>query len=102
MLEGPAEWAVFMDPDVFGEPVTYVTPGQPPVATHGIFTAAHAEVSRGAGSVGTTVPVLTIGATSLPFTPQAGDQVTVKAQAYRVADPQPDGSGLIRLILERN
>lgn len=102
MIEGPAEWAVFMDPQAFGEPVTYVTPGQPPAATYGIFTAAHAEVARGAGSVATSVPVLTIGAASLPFTPQAGDQVTARAQVWRVADPQPDGSGLIRLILERN
>ena len=102
MLEGPGEWAVFMDPDTFGQPVIYTGAGRPPVSIHGIFTAAHAEVARGAGSVATTVPVLTLGEATLQFTPRAGDTVTVSGQPYRVADPQPDGSGLIRLILERN
>lgn len=111
MIEGADEWAVFTDPDVFGEPVTYTGQGQNPATITAIFTAAHAVVSGGIGpGVATTEPVLTVGADQLAFSPAKCDQVALTRShpgfpagtTFRVADPQPDGSGLIRLILERN
>ena len=111
MIEGPDEWAVFTDPDVFGEPVTYAGQGQTPVTVNALFTAGHAVVAQGPGpGVATTEPVLSLGTDQLSFTPAQGDQVTLTRShpgfpagtVLNVADPQPDGSGLIRLILERN
>lgn len=111
MIEGAAEWAVFTDPEVFGEPVAYAGTGQAPVSIPAIFTAANATAADGiGGGVATTEPVLTFGADQLPFAPAQGDLVTLTrahpgfpaGSVFRVAHPQPDGSGLIRLILERN
>jgi hypothetical protein len=111
MIEGAAEWAVFTDPDVFGEPVTYTGQAQAPAQITGIFTAARAVVVAGPGpGVATTEPVLSIAASALTFTPAQGDQVTLARShpgfpagtTLIVADPQPDGSGLIRIILRRN
>lgn len=103
MIEGAAEWAVFTDDAVFGEPVVYTPAGQPDQPINGIFSAAHQETSRGGfPGVSTVAPVLTVGATQLPAPPQAGDVLLARGTSYRVADVQPDGSGLYRLILERN
>ncbi|MBT8169876.1 head-tail joining protein [Falsiruegeria litorea] len=109
MIEGPEDWAVFMDPNDFGLPVTYQGAGQAPVNITGIFTAAHYEAARGLGSVSTVTPVLTIAANALPFALTAGDQLTINqavaeytaGTVFKVADSQPDGSGMVRLILER-
>ncbi|MEL7166692.1 MAG: hypothetical protein AAGL96_14570 [Pseudomonadota bacterium] len=111
MIEGPDEWAVFTDPDVFGEVVTYQPQGQASVAVTAIFTAAQAVVAQGPGpGVASTEPILTLGEATLPSPPAAGDLVTLTVShpgfpagtTFKVAEPQPDGSGMTRLILERN
>ena len=111
MIETAADWAVFTDPEAFGEAVSYAGHGQAPVTITALFTAAGIVSAQGTGpGVSTTEPVLTFGAMQLPFGPSQGDLVTL-TQAHpgfaagttlRVADTQPDGSGMIRLILERN
>jgi len=110
MIEGPEDWAVFTDPDVFGEPVTYSSQGQSPITINAIFSAAYAFVGgRGQAGVATTTPVLTFGGDQVAFVPAQNDLVTLTRShpgfpagtTLRVADPQPDGSGLFRLILER-
>ncbi|WP_282129266.1 head-tail joining protein [Roseobacter litoralis] len=106
-IEGPDEWAVFLNTDDFGESVTYRANSRPPVSITGIFTAAYALATQG---VATTAPVLVIAETALTTPPQAGDLVTLHKNhadicagtVLRVADPQSDGSGMARLILERN
>lgn len=102
MIESPDDWATFMDPSGFGEPVTYSGHGVDPLVIMGIFTAAHLMASPGMAPVSTTAPVLVIGAAQLPFAPAQGDEITRGAEVWRVADTQPDGTGLIRLILERD
>lgn len=107
MIESPDDWAIFTNPDDFGEPVTYQRQGQPEFVANGIFTAAYALIAQGIAS---TAPVLAIGEATLTLTPEEGDLITLTRNhadypagtTLRVADPQPDGSGLIRLILERN
>lgn len=97
MIEGPDDWAVFMDPEVFGETVFYEPEGGEAQSLPAIFTAAHATVADTA----TVSPVLSLAGPLLGFIPAAGDAVTVRGITYRVAEPQPDGTGLIRCILER-
>ncbi|RWR09710.1 head-tail joining protein [Paenirhodobacter populi] len=96
MIEGPEDWATFMDPAVFGEVVSYTPAGLGARDLPAIFTAASAEVA----GTSTVSPVLAIGGV-LGFTPAPDDVVTVRGVEYRVADDQPDGTGLVRLILER-
>lgn len=96
MIEGPEDWAVFMDPAAFGEVASYTPADLGARDLPAIFTAAHAEVA----GTSTVSPVLVIGGV-LGFAPAPGDAVTVRGVEYHVADAQPDGTGLVRLILER-
>ena len=96
MIEGPDEWAVFMDPSVFGEPVTYTPSGGIAQSLAAVFTAAHATTL----DTSTVAPVLALFPPA-GLLPAAGDGVALRGISYRVADVQPDGTGLTRLILER-
>ncbi|MBO9467060.1 hypothetical protein J7443_17585 [Tropicibacter sp. R15_0] len=109
-IEGADDWAVFTDPDVFGENVIFTGQGADPLTISAIFTTPGAVVASGfQAGVATTEPMLTLGVAQLPFTPAQHDQVQLTVghpgfpagTALRVADVQPDGSGMIRLILER-
>lgn len=105
VFDDAADWRLFFDTGGAGEMVIYHPADGPDVALAGIFTAAHAVVARGGfdGGVSTVTPVLTLPPVHhLPVADLvAGDEVTCRAVLYRVADVQPDGSGMIRLILER-
>lgn len=104
IFDDPGDWQVFFDTAAAAEPVTYHPAAAPDVALAGIFTAAHAIVARGGGDAGvsTVTPILTLPpAHRMPVAPAAGDELTCRATLYRVADVQPDGSGMIRLVLER-
>ncbi|QDF14257.1 head-to-tail joining protein [Dinoroseobacter phage vB_DshS-R4C] len=101
MIESLADWSIFTDPDVFGEPVTWTTPPLPdPVPA--IFTDASEDRPATLGpGVLTIAPTLTLGAAQLPFSPARNHRCTVRGITYRVAEVQPDGSGGLRLLLER-
>ncbi|WP_227271240.1 head-tail joining protein [Roseobacter weihaiensis] len=93
--------SVFFDPAVFGTPATFfpVEGGSYPIS--GIYTDAYALAGSGPG-VSTSAPVFTIDAHTQPRPPQQNDRVSISGKGdFVVNDPQPDGSGLIRLILER-
>lgn len=65
------------------------------VALTGIFDAAYAD----ALGIGGSAPVLTIDTDAT--TPAYGAAVTVAGVSYTVAEIQPDGTGMTRLLLER-
>ncbi|WP_116134338.1 hypothetical protein [Tropicimonas sp. IMCC34043] len=97
---GTGDVGVFFDPADFGEIATAILEGlADPVEFVGIYSESHAL----ALGVGTTAPVFTIDANPLAGrTPRPGEALTlVDHGAFTVAEAQPDGSGLIRLILER-
>lgn len=105
-IEGAAEMAVFFDPDVFGEMVGYVLAGAGAgrgFDVEAIFTAPHRTVAEGAfGGVSTIAPEMVTAAANLPAGAGQGDEVSrANGNLYRVADLQPDGAGLVRVILER-
>lgn len=98
-----ADFGVFFDPRDFGTSARY-TPGltgQPHDLT-GIFTDRHEVVLSGGGSgIATTGPVLVVAETDLPPGPLGQDDILeIGVTRYRVAEMQPDGTGLTRLVLE--
>lgn len=102
-IEGPDEFAVFFDAEVFGETASYARAVGPAVPIAGIFTAAHSAAAPMGDwpGVSTTAPVFTCAAAGLPAGAAAGDTITRGAAVWTVRDIQPDGTGLARLILER-
>jgi hypothetical protein len=102
-IETPADLEQLLDPDVFGTAVRYMRTGAADREITGIFTAAHAVLARGdAIGVSSLAPVLTVAEAHFGADPPAsGDRLEADGAFYVVSDPQPDGSGLIRLVLER-
>jgi hypothetical protein len=103
LLEDEATRRAFMDPTVFGTAVQYVRAGGAATALTGIFSAPHARRAQGGGpGVSTLSPTLSVFAADLPAGARQGDAVVIDAVGYVVRDLEPDGSGLVRLTLERN
>lgn len=103
-VEGPDEWAILMD-DALADAMTYTPdpdlPGATPVSVTGFFTAANAAIASGEfPPVSTVAPLATLALIDLPQPPAPGDILEHDGTAYRVADTQPDGTGLVRLVLE--
>lgn len=72
----------------------------------GIFDNAHIMVElSGESSVSTVAPALTCRSDDFESLsagkPRQGDSMTIAATSYMVRDVQPDGTGMITLILER-
>lgn len=99
---GSDDWDVFMDPEEFGDSAFWDTQGGEFVELVGFFEASREVVLPGdGGGVSALLPVLTVAETSVPETASQDDDVEINGRNYRVADIQPDGSGLSRIILER-
>lgn len=86
---------------IFGTPATLDLDGQI-VTVRGIYQAAHqmVEIVQDA-PVSSIRPVLTVRAADLPESPQEGDGVEVAGESFRVVDVQPDGFGMLKLVLQR-
>lgn len=105
---GADDAAVFFNPRDFGTRCDFAPAGYAgatfPVV--GIFSDAAAVAL---GDVATVAPTLVVSAAfpsaglspAAPRPPDEGDRLTIAGAPYRVAEMQPNGSGLIRLILER-
>jgi hypothetical protein len=104
MLETPADLDTLLDPEVFGTCAAWRGAAGAEREVWGIFTASYAVLARGdAIGVSGLSPVYTVAAVHFAGDPpRKGDRLTIDGVDYVVADPQPDGSGLIRLILERD
>lgn len=98
--------------DVYGEAVTYKPlesqPTAPEFQLTVIFEAQHeilleevADSETKAAGHSTTAPVLTARLADFAEYPMQGDHVTIRGTEYRVWDPQPDGQGMIDLLLRK-
>ena len=97
----PDDWSVFLDPDDFAEPWAWESAGGFGEG-HGIFSDAHGAAFGGEfAGVSTREPLLALSAADLPPDAAQGDAVEVRGRSWRAADLQPDGAGLVRVILER-
>jgi hypothetical protein len=96
------DWDVFFDPADFADAATWDTQGGELVDLNGIFEEAR-EVALAGDAVGVSAiySVLTVASVEVPATAAQGDDLEIANVNYRVADLQPDGSGLTRVILER-
>lgn len=102
MSIGGDDWDVFMSPDDFGEPVFWETQGGEFAELSGIFTSAREVVLPGeGGGISAMLPVLVVAECAVPETASQDDDLEIRGRNYRVADIQPDGSGLSRIVLER-
>lgn len=83
--------------DTFGEPV--IVNGIPMT---GIFMAAHEAVDVSTETpVSTVQPVLEVRTKDLPDGVEESDSVEVRGLSYVVADVQPDGYGILKLLLHK-
>lgn len=102
-IESAADRAVFMDADGFGQAVTLArSAGGASVAFTAIFDSAYLLAETGQSSVATVAPVLTCRDDDLPSGGVAfGDTVVVAGTVYKIRDIQPDGTGIVVLLLEK-
>lgn len=69
------------------------------VAVQGIFDRTYVEAGGGMG-MSSTVPAFTLPTIAVPANP-VGKLLVVKGVTYVVVTPEPDGTGITLLILER-
>jgi hypothetical protein len=82
-----------------GETVTYTPQGGSAVSLQGIFTADYyAALEGGELQVASTKPAVSFPVSSVPNA-APGDSVTAQGTDYEVAEVQPDGMGMVALIL---
>jgi hypothetical protein len=101
-IESDEDRAAFMDPDEFGEHVSYRQGGLDVTSFYGLFeqTSATAAGEYG-GAILHRVTQLTCRTQDLPTDAADGDTLTVRDHAYTVRTVEPDGTGLSVLRLEQ-
>lgn len=100
---GEGDDAVFFNPADFAEVAEYLPAAGGAFPLPGIFTARHATIVAGDfAGVSTVQPGFTISAAAIPAGVASDlDRLRLRGGEYVVRDAQPDGGGLLRLILER-
>lgn len=102
-FETAADRAMMMDPAAFGTAALWTVGAAAPVAVNGIWTAPHRDVAAGDGpGVSLTAPMLTVFEADLPAGAGQGDTIAARGASWTVLDLEPDASGLVRVILQRN
>ena len=100
--EAPGDLGVFFDAaGGFAELFTYTPAGGIAAEVQAIWSDPHVEVAAGFGAVSGTRPEVYLALADLGDVPAQGDRIESAARgAFTVADVQPNGTGLARLILE--
>jgi hypothetical protein len=92
----------FFDPADFADTAIWDVLAGSTVSIDGIFeTGREVALSGNSSGISAVLPVLTVSAQAIPDGGVQGDDLEIQGVNYRVADIQPDGSGLTRVILER-
>ncbi len=96
------DWDVFFDPADFGVTARWETQEGEMVDVDGIFEASReVALSGNTGGVSAILPVFSVALSAVPPSASQGDDLELDSVNYLVADIQPDGSGMARIILER-
>ncbi len=89
----------------FGQAVTYQPISGDSFSVNGVFSAPHLLINQGKPEEGpemsTSEPTLGIRLAYFELEPVQGDIVIINSIIYLVIDPQKDGQGGAKLILQR-
>jgi hypothetical protein len=102
-VESDADRAAFFNTAEYAETATFslLAGVASTAAPKGVFDERfHSVKLSGDMSVDSTDPAFTCAAADVPGVKQ-GDTVSIRGITYNVVDPQPDGTGLIVLILSK-
>jgi hypothetical protein len=101
-VESADDLAVFFDADDFGTAATYTPSGGSASTVNGIFRNVFFEAEAG-GNVGVAMqdPIF-ICRTADVSSAAEGDAISISGTAYTVRVVEPDGSGVTRLMLEKD
>lgn len=88
--------SAFLDPTVFGELVTVGSV----TGVRAIFDDAYALGNVGTNGMASSQPALTLATADVPAQPR-GKPAVVRGLDYVIADHEPDGTGISRLLLEK-
>lgn len=87
--------------ETLGEEVTY-TPGVgAEVTVFGVFDAVYVRVDAGESGISSTGPAVALTLTDLPSSPETDTaaRVTIRGVEYLAHTVEPDGQGMVRLLL---
>ena len=105
-VESSADRAVFLAAADFGIVAAYSQNEGPEVQVVGIFDRQHLAIEAGEAGVTGFAVTFTCRAEDLaPLTfgkPLQGDRLTIAGERWRIVEPQPDGTGMVTLILRRD
>jgi hypothetical protein len=101
-VESAADRLSFLDADEFGVTASYVHDGGAAIEVSGIFDAEHQMLGLGDGDIASVGPEFNCREADLPAGYGDGDEITVNAVLYFVRHPEPDGTGMVKLRLERD
>ncbi|MDJ0513081.1 MAG: hypothetical protein QNJ62_06525 [Methyloceanibacter sp.] len=102
-VESAADRAAFLNPEEFGETATWTRVGShPPASIEGVFTNEFRreldEVTD--GGIGSPVPVFIVSSADVTLA-GPGDRLEISSVLYRIAEVEPDGTGMTILWLEK-
>ncbi|WP_420406913.1 head-tail joining protein [Hoeflea sp.] len=100
--ESAADRLGFLDADEFGVAASYVKDSGPAIEVAGIFDAEHQMLGIGDGDIASVGPEFTCREADLPAGYGDGDEITVNGVSYFVRHSEPDGTGMVKLRLERD
>lgn len=100
-VEGPAEQAVFFDPEDFGSSATW-TVAATPFEVDGIYNDPHLEVAElDTLGVSSTGPEFVCALAAVPAGAAQGDPIVIAGINFEVIDIRRSGNGLARVDLRQ-
>lgn len=91
----------FFDEEQHGETATWTPASGDAKSIAGIFNHEFSENSLGTAGAESTTPIFVCQASKVPNIAQ-GDTLTINSQNYSVRQVEPDGQGVVALVLEKS
>ena len=102
-IESAADRATFFDGDEFALAASYtLAAGGAPSTVNGIFDNEFLAVDQASGvALSSQDPRLQCAVADLPGGYGSGDTLVIEAVTYKARDFEPDGTGLVFIVLEK-
>lgn len=102
-VESPSDRSMFLTD--FGVMAAYAQAGGGSMALRGIFDRQHLAIDAGDGAVTGFAVVFTCRSDDLALLSAGralqGDTITIDGEGWEVVEPQPDGTGIVTLVLRK-